>query len=85
VVPDWVQVAERYDAVHLQLGGYLSAAGVAIPIDDSPGTASMIAGWNPDETYWFSSDIAYDSQYTRWALRDTGNDMVWKPTSSEAT
>lgn len=83
VVPDWVQVAAHYDAVHLQVGAYLAAAGIAIPIDNRTGTASLIAGWNPDETYWLSSDIAYDKQYTRWALRDDGTDMVWTLTSGE--
>lgn len=83
VVPDWVHVAEHYDAVHLQLGAYLATAGLALQIDDNTGTASMIAGWNPDETYWLSSDIAYGQQYTRWALSDAGTDMVWKPASPE--
>lgn len=78
VVPDWVQVAAHYDAVHLQVGAYLAVAGVAIPIDDNTGTASLIAGWNPDETYWLSSNIAYGQQYTRWELRDDGTDMVWE-------
>ncbi|OAV53973.1 hypothetical protein A6F49_00500 [Enteractinococcus helveticum] len=85
VVPDWVQVAEHYDGIHLQVGAYLAAAGVAIPIDDSTDTASMIAGWNPDETYWFSSNINYDHQYTRWELRDAGTGMVWKPASPETS
>ncbi|OAV53974.1 hypothetical protein [Enteractinococcus helveticum] len=82
VVPDWVQVAEHYDGVHLQVGAYLGAAGVAIPVDDSTGTASVIAGWNPDETYWFSSDIAYDQEHIQWVLVDAGADMVWKPAST---
>ncbi|MGO1848463.1 hypothetical protein [Microbacterium sp.] len=79
VIPDWAQVAEHYDGVHLQVGAYLAAAGVAIPVDGSPGVASVIAGWNPDETYWFSSDIVYDNEYIRWMLEDDGVDMVWKP------
>lgn len=43
------------------------------------------AGWNPDETYWFSLEITYDYQYTRWALQDSGTDMVWKPASAETS
>lgn len=82
VVPDWVQVARQYDAVHLQVGAYLAAAGVAIPVDDSTGTASLIAGWNPDETYWLSSNIAYHQEHIHWVLVDAGTDMVWKPESS---
>lgn len=82
VIPDWAQVAEHYDAVHLQVGGYLAAAGVAIPVDGSSDSASVIAGWNPDETYWFSSDIVYDNEHTRWMLEDDGSDMVWKQEST---
>lgn len=82
VVPDWVQVAAHYDGIHLQVGAYLAAAGVAIPVDDSTGAASVIAGWNPDETYWLSSDIAYGQLHTQWVLVDAGTDVVWKPASS---
>lgn len=82
VIPDWAQVAEHYDGVHLQVGAYLAAAGVAIPIDDRSGFASMIAGWNPDETYWFSSDVVNDNECTRWMLEDNGADMVWNPGST---
>lgn len=84
LVPDWAQVAEHYDAVHLQVGAYLAAAGDAIPIDDSSGTASVIAGWNPDETYWFTPDIAYDDEHTRWMLQEHGTDRVWVPDPSES-
>lgn len=79
VVPDWTQVAEHYDGVHLQVGAYLAAAGVAIPVNDSTGSASLIAGWGPDETYWFSSNISYDDKHIHWTLVDVGDDMVWKP------
>lgn len=78
VVPDWVQVAEHYDAVHLQVGAYLSAAGVAIPVDDGDGAASVIAGWNPDQTYWFSPGVVCDGERTRWVLEDDGTDMTWR-------
>lgn len=79
VAPDWAQVAEHYDGVHLQVGAYLSAAGTAIPIDNSTATASVVAGWNPDETYWFSSDIDYDSEHTRWERVDADANIVWAP------
>lgn len=82
VIPDWVQVAEHYDAVHLQVGAYLAAAGVTIPVNEITGTASVIAGWNPDETYWFSSHITHSQESTCWMLEDDGTDMVWKPAST---
>ncbi|MDN5731622.1 MAG: hypothetical protein L0I94_10640 [Yaniella sp.] len=79
VLPDWVQVADHYDAVHLQVGAYLAVAGVAIPVNHRTGSASVIAGWNPDETYWFSSNITYGNEGICWALKDDGTEMVWKP------
>src|SRR5699024_2728752 len=77
IVPDWAQVAEYYHAVHLQVGAYLSAAGTAIPVDNSADAVSVIAGWDPDETYWFSSDLAYGKDYIRWVLVEDDTTMVW--------
>ena len=71
VIPDWAAVSEHYDAVHLQVGAYLSAAGRAIPVDDD--TASVIAGWNPDETYWLGS-----------SPEPTGARVAWTRNSGEA-
>ncbi|MCO5224428.1 MAG: hypothetical protein M9953_03725 [Thermomicrobiales bacterium] len=59
VTPDWSLVAEDYDAVHL------SAVGIAIPVDDE--TASVIAGWNPDETWWLT-DVTMSDESTSWVL-----------------
>ncbi|MFC5433907.1 hypothetical protein [Microbacterium suwonense] len=64
VLPDWSAVAEHYDAVHLQAGAYLAAAGTAIPVGDS--AASVIAGWNPGETYWLTEVIRFDEEPTAW-------------------
>ncbi len=79
VVPDWSQVAERYDAVHLQVWAYLAAAGVVTTVDNASGAVSVIAGWNPDETYWLTPAIEYDDDRTRWKLEDHGTAMVWLP------
>lgn len=53
VIPDWAEVAEHYDGVHLQVVAYLAGAGAPIPVDGD--TATVLAGWNPDETYWFTN------------------------------
>lgn len=79
VVPDWVQVAEHYDGVHLQVGAYLAAAGTTISVDETGKSASVIAGWNPDATYWFSSDVIYGTSSTQWVLEDDREDMFWRP------
>lgn len=68
VIPDWVQVAERFEGVHLTVTGYLAAAGTAIEVDTE--TASVIAGWAPDETYWFTDAATYISEPCAWVLHD---------------
>lgn len=55
VIPDWAAVAEEADGVHLTVAAYLRGAGTVIPVDGEE-IATVIAGWNPDETYWLNSD-----------------------------
>ncbi|WP_337330840.1 hypothetical protein [Microbacterium bandirmense] len=74
VIPDWAAVAEHYDGVHLQTGAYLEAAGTAIPVDDE--RASVIAGWNPGETYWLTSAIRFDDSPRAWVSPD-GQGDAW--------
>lgn len=60
VVPDWAEVAARWDGVHLSLAAYLALAGRTLDVDpgaDGGGRASLIAGWSPDETYWFADEV----------------------------
>jgi hypothetical protein len=68
VVPDWTAVAAEADAVHLTVRGYLSAATRLIDVGD--GMASVLAGWNPDETYWFRGMAARPADARRWCLVD---------------
>ena len=75
VMPDWVAVAVDHAAVHLTAAAYLTAAGTAVPVDD--GVASVIAGWNPDETYWLSDDARPGEDSAVW-VRD---DQDWVPGS----
>lgn len=55
LVPDWALLKDKYDAVHLTMGGYLSTAGRAIAVDGE--FSSVLAGWDPDATFWLS-DLA---------------------------
>lgn len=73
VIPDWAAVAERFDGVHLQIGAYLSVAGAVIDLDDE--RASMIAGWDADETYWLSDRVRYVGDPVRWEL----DPALWAP------
>ena len=65
VAPDWVRVADQFDAVHLTTAGYLSTAGRSVPVHAD--TSSVLAGWNPDETYWLTDPpTAAEAEAERW-------------------
>ncbi|MFC8799675.1 hypothetical protein ACFT2C_18220 [Promicromonospora sp. NPDC057138] len=68
VMPDWATIAVEHDAVHLTAAAYLAAAGTAIPVDGD--TCSVIAGWNPDETYWFADAVRPEKDGAVWVLDD---------------
>ena len=73
MVPDWPEVAQEYDAVHLTVSGYLTTAGRAVPVSD--GVASVLAGWGPDETWWLTDvrgDGGGEARAQGWVRRETG-------------
>lgn len=74
VQPDWAAVARAVDAVHVTVAGYLTTAGRAVTVDR--GVATVLAGWDPDATYWLTGaprptgpgrPWAYDRTAHRWA------------------
>ncbi|MGC8481899.1 MAG: hypothetical protein ACP5PJ_10150 [Acidimicrobiales bacterium] len=65
LVPNWEKISSTIDGVHLSLGGYLALAGV--PIEINPGVTSLIAGWNPDETYWLTGLASAHGPITTWS------------------
>lgn len=73
-IPDYVAVASDYDAVHLTVAGYLTTAGRALPLDEltAGGTVArtMLAGWNPDETYWLADVLTTAGPPVRWVKPD---------------
>lgn len=64
VMPDWSAVAAEYAAVHLTVLGYLRTATRLVELGD--GRASVLAGWNPDETIWL-----------REGTREVGDPVLW--------
>ncbi|WP_018117451.1 hypothetical protein [Corynebacterium mastitidis] len=75
VLPDWVRVAREYDAVHLQPGAYLAAAGTAIEVGG--GAASVIGGWDPHVTYWFHPRVCYFRAAERWEWAERAGEGGW--------
>ena len=48
-VPDWHLAAERWDGVHLSMGGFLTGQGV---VYSSAGTTTELDGWSLESTVW---------------------------------
>jgi hypothetical protein len=71
LIPDWTQVQQSFDAVHLTVGGYLATAGRAIDVGD--GRATVLAGWDPGQAYWLC-DVAYGaSSAQHWTINPEGD------------
>lgn len=75
VMPDWSLVAQDFDGVHLTVAGYLAAAGTAISVDCD--TASVIAGWDPDMTWWFR-DVKYLDDVVEWSQLTGSVNHEWR-------
>lgn len=73
LMPDWAAVGDAWDGVHVSASGYLTTAGRCLPV--VPGAASVMAGWNPDETRWLTGRVRVIGEPTRWILDDEG----WRP------
>ncbi|MDN3495542.1 hypothetical protein QL996_06355 [Planococcus sp. APC 4015] len=72
--PDWSSVAEEFDGVHVTVSGYLSAATRAIDVGD--GRASVLAGWAPDETFWFDRTLSGGAAQV-WRAEDSATGRRW--------
>ena len=64
LVPDHRAVADVYDGVHLTVLGWAASAGRALPVGD--GTATVLAGWDPDATYWLTDAVTVRGPGVRW-------------------
>ncbi|WP_426324587.1 hypothetical protein [Microbacterium sp. E-13] len=73
VIPDWRSVAAEADAVHLTVLGYLTTATRPIGLDDE--RATVLAGWNPDETFWLRGTLPRPARGERWERHQDG----WRP------
>ena len=69
LIPDFAAVAADYDAVHLSVAGYLTTAGRALSVDDG---RTVLAGWNPDQTFWLTEVLASSGPPANWVDLDDG-------------
>ncbi|HJX77937.1 hypothetical protein [Glutamicibacter sp.] len=76
MMPDWFAVAQDYDGVHLSIAGYLALAGECLEVDEK--FATVIAGWDPDKTYWFTDELRFYAEPEIWNCLDAHNeDRRW--------
>jgi len=62
-LPDWEQVMDSFDGVHVTIGGYVSTCGLALPVGDG---FTMLAGWIPDATLWLHDVATNRRRLGRW-------------------
>ena len=95
VIPDWSRVAEQFDGIHVSLAGYVRTAGVVIDVSDESivdgrgdapfrgntdcNRASLMAGWNPDTTYWLTDAISGITEVVDWSFDDDAYAWVAHP------
>ena len=76
-IPNWLQISDRYDAIHLKVTGYLETAGRFLPVG-SGGT--VLAGWKPGATYWLTDCLVITGQAARWERKSSnGANRRWQP------
>ena len=64
LIPDYATVAADWDAVHVSVAGYLTTAGLTIPAGG--GASTMLAGWDPDATWWLDDILSFISPPENW-------------------
>jgi hypothetical protein len=67
LIPDFRAVSADYDGVHLSGLGYLTTAGRAVSVE---GGHSVLAGWNPDQTWWLADVLTPQPTAPRTWTRD---------------
>lgn len=75
-IPDWAAVAADWDAVHVTVAGYLTTATRALPLPDGH-AATMLAGWNPDQTWWLADILRRTAEPDHWHNTEENGDPNW--------
>lgn len=69
LLPDYAAAASDYDAIHLAVSGYLTTAGRPLPVAGRG--CCLLAGWDPDETYWLGDVLSAAGPSVRWVSDDS--------------
>ncbi|MFN2518477.1 MAG: hypothetical protein ABR604_05435 [Jatrophihabitantaceae bacterium] len=76
LMPDWAGVAADFDGVHLTVAGYLTSAGRTLRVGPE---ATMLAGWNPDQTFWLNDVLRDAGPTTRWRRQQDATHWTLDP------
>jgi hypothetical protein len=77
LIPDYAAVAADWSAIHLSVAGYLTTAGIALRADGGAGT--VLAGWDPDATWWLNDVLSFTGPAEDWRVASHGP-MRWART-----
>jgi hypothetical protein len=78
-IPDYRAVAADYDGIHLSVLGYLSTAGRALSAGDA---YTVLAGWDPDQTWWLTRSLERVGPPVRWVQEDLSGSTRWTPAAT---
>ena len=74
LIPDWHAVSSDFDAVHLSVLGYLATATRRLPV--TADAATLLAGWDPDQTWWLTDVLAADEPPEHWHTDQDADDVL---------
>lgn len=74
-LPDYAALSETVDVIHLNTIAYLRIAGVPLK---AQGGLTMLAGWNPDASYWLTDSWRRGDSET-W-IRSDSSSLAWSRT-----
>ena len=63
LIPDYAAAAADWDAIHVSVAGYLTTAGLDLPVG---GARTILAGWDPDATWWLTDVLSLTSPPETW-------------------
>ena len=68
MIPDYAAIAADWDGIHVSVVGYLTTAGIPLPAGG--GAWTMLAGWDPDATWWLNDVLSFTSPPEEWREDD---------------
>lgn len=77
LLPDWPRLARDWDGVHVSAMGYLRSQGRISRVEDG---ATVLAGWDPDATYWLRDVVQLTGEPPEFWTCDHAEYVGWHRT-----